>query len=103
MRMSGFVLGGILGAAAAMYFSKNNKPMMFTNWNQAGQAVNKMMDTAKDKIMGVTGMNNNNNTAFNENPNLDRVEQIVHEDPQLKQEVDEILRENNKTNAFQTQ
>lgn len=49
MRMTSFIIGGILGAAAATYFSKSDKNLMET-LSQAGVMANKWMDRAKQLI-----------------------------------------------------
>jgi gas vesicle protein len=50
MRMSGFIVGGLVGAAAAMYFSKNNRQSLTTavNWDQAVDKAGKFVRSAKD-------------------------------------------------------
>ena len=45
MRLSGFIMGSIVGAAAAMYFSRSNQSKMAKmNWDQV---VNKAGEVAK--------------------------------------------------------
>lgn len=50
MRMSGFIVGGLVGAATAIYFSKNNRPMLATaiNWDQAANKAGQFVRTAKN-------------------------------------------------------
>jgi hypothetical protein len=50
MRMSGFIIGGILGAAAATYWSRNKTPKMLTdvNWNQVVDKAGDMAKSAKN-------------------------------------------------------
>ncbi|MEX1030974.1 MAG: YtxH domain-containing protein [Paenibacillaceae bacterium] len=50
MRMSGFLVGGLVGAAAAMYFSKNNRPMLSSaiNWDQAVNKAGQFVRSAKN-------------------------------------------------------
>jgi uncharacterized membrane protein len=89
MRMSSFIMGGILGAAATVYLNRNNNGMTFS-LGQAGESVNKMVDTARNKMMN------------NSNQGLDKVEKILDEEPQTNHQVEEILEENN-VSSFQTQ
>ncbi|OPA81413.1 hypothetical protein BVG16_03635 [Paenibacillus selenitireducens] len=53
MKMTGFLLGGMLGAAAAVYFS-NNKQAMLAKAGEMGQSMNGWMGKAKDKVIEVT-------------------------------------------------
>ncbi|TLS53066.1 hypothetical protein FE782_06775 [Paenibacillus antri] len=51
MRMSGIVVGGLLGAAAAMYFSRNNRTFSFSGISSATQALDSMVEKARSKMM----------------------------------------------------
>ncbi|WP_018755285.1 hypothetical protein [Paenibacillus terrigena] len=53
MKMTAFMIGGVLGAAAAVYIS-NNKQMMMAKAGDMGQSVNDWMSKAKDKVIEVT-------------------------------------------------
>lgn len=48
--MGGFIVGGLVGAAAAMYFSKNNRPNLAAaiNWDQALDTAGKFVKSAKN-------------------------------------------------------
>ena len=50
MRMSGLLVGGIIGAAAAIYLSKNNRPMLNNaiNWDQAVDKAGQLVRSAKN-------------------------------------------------------
>lgn len=100
MRMSSFIAGGIMGAAAAMYLSRNNKPIMFS-LSQAGESVNRMMDTAMDRMKNMMD-NRSVGQSTDSASGLDKVEKMTERDPQVKQQVDEILKENTG-NSYQTQ
>jgi thioredoxin reductase len=100
MRMSSFVVGGIVGAAAAIYMSRNNKPIMYS-LSQAGESVNKMMDTAMNKMKVMTDKQSAGQYTDTAG-GLDKVEEMAEKDPQVKQKVDEILEENTSS-SFQTQ
>jgi hypothetical protein len=97
MRMSSFIMGGIAGAAAMVYFSRNNKPMVFDNLNQVmGRTKNTMMDFATSTMNRGMNMSSelNKNTADQKKADLDKVEKIVNEDSEVKAEVDKILMKN---------
>jgi len=49
--MSGIVIGGLLGAAAAMYFSRSNRTFSFSGIGSAGQALDSMVEKARSKMM----------------------------------------------------
>jgi hypothetical protein len=146
MRMGTFLLGGIVGAIAVVYFNRNNS-MLMSNISQAGQSVGNMMNKARNTISNTdmmtsssnnsrtsgmntstSGMNantsnqnantsNQNANSSNQNANsgvstasgktsdhLSKVETIVKNDPNLKNKVDEILKENKQsTSAYGTQ
>jgi len=53
VKMTAFMIGGVLGAAAAVYIS-NNKQMMMAKAGDMGQSVNDWMSKAKDKVIEVT-------------------------------------------------
>lgn len=121
MRMSGFIIGGILGAAAAMYFSRNNRPTMLSNmnWDQAVDKAGQFVRTAKSMWdQGTTLSTNNgnaNNSANNSNNNnnsnrsynqsnsndsdakstgdFDAVGKMIGQDAALQQQVNEIMKE----------
>lgn len=75
MRMTTFIVGGIVGATAAMYFTRDNRQTFMKAMNQAGNNMSKFMNQKKQS-----------NTQ-----NLDRVEKIINEDPEVKRDVEEIL------------
>ena len=111
MRMSGFLFGGIVGAAAALYFSRNNRPMMLTNvnWDQAvdkaGQFVRSaktMWDTATAIAPSVVSASSDTSSDTSHangksGAGLDKVEDIIKHDAALKQQVDEILMDSGRT------
>ncbi len=94
MRMSSFVVGGLVGAAAVMYFSRNNKSMALGSLNQVmGRTKNSMMDFASSAMS--QGMNKNmsshKQSKADKQAGLDKVEKIINEDPSVKAEVDKIM------------
>lgn len=87
MRLTTFVVGGIVGATAAMYFTRNNHQEFLRAINRAGSNMSKFMN-----------LNNHANPQ-----KLDRVEKMINEDPEVKSSVNEILAENNAGHITQTQ
>jgi gas vesicle protein len=125
--MGTFLLGGIVGAVAVVYFNRNSG-MMMSNISQAGQTVGNLVNKARNSIsnmdMGMmssnkamnsttngasTGTSGMNTAPSGSNANygisttsamesdLSKVEAIVNKDPDLKNKVDEILKENKQT------
>lgn len=93
MRMSSFIMGGILGAAAAVYFNRSSKPIMYS-LSQAGASMNKVVDTARNMMKDKTVQSNNEQFSSNYDHNLENVEAILKQEPQTQHQVDEILQEN---------
>lgn len=86
----GFWLGSIVGAAAAVYYTRNKEQLMTAGFgNQIKNSLNNVMGSE-------TQRQNNPNTTQTQSQDMDlgQVEQYVHEDPELKHQVDEIMREN---------
>lgn len=48
MRLSSFIVGGIIGAAITIYMNRNNNTMMQT-FSDAGQFVNSLMNTEENE------------------------------------------------------
>lgn len=97
MRLTSFLLGGVVGAAAVMYMYRNNKQMM-VSFSQMGDNMTKMMDkfmmnVADKGINARLGKQNQNN----DKANLNQVEELMNKDPHVKTEVNEILTQNHVT------
>lgn len=115
MRISGFLIGGILGAAAAMYLSRN-KPVVLAemNWDKAVdkiaravQSAKAMWDTATvirnaeskeaDGANGKTGFSGQAAQAVLDGTGAKDKEEIgklIRQDPEVSRQVEEILKEN---------
>lgn len=102
MRLSGFIVGGLLGAAAAMYASRKRPGM--TGW--AVEAAGGMVSSAKNKLVGKVmerKLNQWGKEAVHEAPkpsaasaesSADAWRQIgalVESDPALKRETQAIM------------
>jgi len=107
MRMSGILLGGILGATAAILMTRNNRNMMLSNmnWDKAVDKAGQFARSAKsmwDSTSTITA-NNSNKASASQNVNeLDTVGNILAKDAVLKQQVDEIMKESGQP-TMQTQ
>lgn len=95
MRMSSFLFGGLVGAAAVMYFSKNNRPFSFSSFSSATHNMNKMLDDAKNSM--TTSSDYSKTSPADSEATREKVRDIINEDPALKQTVDEIANANNTT------
>jgi len=114
MRMGAFLLGGLVGAAAVIYFQNNRNSMMFSTMNNATNSLDKIVDKGKQLF----GMNNNQQKSQSVSSNhksqagsaksldskadLDKVGEIVKQGSNVEQKVDEILSENNLKSAYQS-
>lgn len=102
MRISGFLIGGILGAWAAMYFTRNNKPMVLGNvdWDKAVDKAGQVVRSAKtmwDSASIITASGSTpagtSNKASASEAGLEQIEQIVSKDAELSNQVNEIMKE----------
>jgi hypothetical protein len=117
MRVGAFLFGSLVGAAAVIYLNNKSKSMLLSAFSGNNQSVRGMVNKATDKI---TGTMNNSQTAshpaaantagstgstgqagFNQNQTasrggLEKVENIVQEDPELRVTVGEILASNHQ-------
>lgn len=99
--MSGIVIGGLLGAAAAMYFSRTNRTFSFSGISSAGQAIDNIVEKARSKMMppdkrsyyGDSTANQGAGAATTAAGGINQVETMVNKDPALKAQVNEILSE----------
>jgi hypothetical protein len=105
MRLGAFLLGGLVGAAAAIYFSDRQNRSMFFSANTLNGNIGKMWNNSKNRIMntamnafmgGKTGKEINADSATAQD-GLNKVEDIVKQDPALKNTVNDILADSGKT------
>jgi hypothetical protein len=80
------------------FTTSNNK--MNTNTQPTNTTAQPSSNTTAQQTSNSTSQSSSNkNTASNKNPELSKVEQIVNQDPNLKNKVDEILAENKQTTS----
>jgi hypothetical protein len=127
MKIGSFLLGGLVGAAAVVYFNNKSKSMLLSAFSSNNQSVGNMVDKAKDKFSdnkdksfsnafdGFSKTNSSTSSAgtnafkkedaFSANSGLGKVEEIIKQDPELSGAVQDILAQNNKEEkeAFHTQ
>ena len=122
MKMSSFFFGVVLGATASMIMAKKRNAMM-SQLGQMGGSKSGATDKAKDKILGMafTGFGNTaastsnaDNSANNESKssaneqkadspvkskesNLKMLKDFIHSDPDVKHQVEQILKETRTT------
>lgn len=90
MRMTTFLVGAAAGAAAVMYMNRTNKSVMMS-FSQMGDNLNKAVDKA---MMSMADRSMKTYREPENNQSLDKVEELVNGDPQVRAEVDQILSEN---------
>ncbi|CAG7611854.1 hypothetical protein PAESOLCIP111_01446 [Paenibacillus solanacearum] len=128
MRFGSFLLGGIVGAAAVVYFSNRNKSMLWSVLSKNGSvgsmmnmnsANNDKSDSAKSKFNDTpafsksaasTGESHSAKSAKNSDyeevfssGSLGKVSDIVNQDPKLKSQVEDILSGNKQKEELQVQ
>lgn len=93
MRFGSFIMGGVVGAAAVMYLSRNKNSMMFSSFtsDSMGKVVNKAMGKMSSK----------SKPSFS-GDGLNEVNDIIKNDSELNEQVEEILQEN-RGNSYTTQ
>ena len=113
MRISGFLVGGLLGAAAGAYLSRGNRILSAARMASFSQALNNALNSAaeaaRSRIMaaGAQAPNaaapgapnasaaaNASGAANAPGTGLAKVQAMVDKDPALRSEVDQILKEN---------
>lgn len=84
MRM-GFLAGGILGAAAAIYFSRSKHPLV-----SIGKEI--LQDRIGNMTNGFTERAKNGETKpASDSEEMNIVSEMVESDPELKKQVNEIM------------
>jgi hypothetical protein len=107
MRLGTFVMGGLAGAALCMMVQRNRN--MSAIADGVGQMLKQRMNDMKEDVMqkGIdlkfsngfmgssSGKSNRNSSGFKSGTDgLDEVEHIASHDPHVKQEINEILHQN---------
>lgn len=126
MRMGAFLLGGIVGAAAVVYWSNKNKQMFaglgssdtvshFMNMGMTSDASGKSQSGTSQtqsypsnsgsgsgtKAASGKSKNSSNGQLFKEE-GFNKIGDIVNQDPQLKAAVNEILEGNGEKDQYRT-
>ncbi|MDF2713307.1 MAG: hypothetical protein K0R28_232 [Paenibacillus sp.] len=98
MKMGAFLLGGLVGAAAVVYFNSNRSFSFAGLSNRSSHSAGKMANTGKSNV------NASSNTFSGSEWNgagLNEVEQMIQKDPTVKSQVDDIL--NKSEQSYMTQ
>jgi hypothetical protein len=90
MKFTSFLVGAATGAAAVMYMNRTNKTVLM-GFSQMGDNLSKVMDKA---MMSMADRNMKTHKEPETNQSLDRVEELIKQDPGVKHEVDQILSNN---------
>lgn len=88
----GFFLGAVIGAVAAYYLSRNDA--MKNMRESANQSMNELMRMFSNTNSGQQQSNDNKPNQQSKS-GLSEVENIVKHDPELKKQVDDIMKNNN--------
>ncbi|TVY11583.1 hypothetical protein [Paenibacillus cremeus] len=123
MRFGAFLLGGLVGAAAAVYLTGKSKPMLWSVLGKNDALGSMMMNSMNDKSdkskskFGDSSGSAKSNASFQGNKakgheeqfsaaaagGMSKVTEFVNQDPQLKAQVNEILSSNNQSEQSQVQ
>ncbi|MCZ8520569.1 MULTISPECIES: hypothetical protein [Paenibacillus] len=103
MKLSTFLLGGIVGAAAAVYLSNRKGPMLFSALSSS-DAMGSLLSAGQDKKEKDKSKRSESKSAssrskkeggaedlLSASDGMSKVEEIVKKDPQLSATVAEIL------------
>jgi len=98
MRFS-FIMGGLVGAALTVYFTRNQNTPLHQKVNQVGEKVKSTMDTAgflmKEVVFAGQGASDE---RYEDNEDdfagdFSQIEQLAEQDPDAKKEMDKILKD----------
>lgn len=104
MRMGAFLLGGLAGAAAVMYFS-GRKPAMLSAFMGKNKILGGMTGTNADKAgkqqvdaaaKAAPTPTQTDSQLANAKSNLGKIQSMINQDPSLKVQIGEILSQKNK-------
>ena len=104
MRLGSFLLGGILGASAAMMMTRKNKFFMLSTLNETLRSMNSFVNTVQQIWTGtIRTSNSQSQSKLNGNSNqsqksddlkpLDKIKGMITNNPNVEREVNEILSE----------
>jgi len=95
MRIGTFLLGGVVGAAAVVYLNrKTGGSLLMSAFSSSGESVGKTVGKTKETFSGKSFTDLSAKSFKTSGSGLDKVEDIVKDDPSLKQTVNEILEDN---------
>ncbi|UQZ81956.1 hypothetical protein SK3146_01113 [Paenibacillus konkukensis] len=118
MKIGSFLLGGLVGAAAVMYFNNKSKSMLFSAFSSNNQSLGQMTDKSKERrkdsvheekhkpasaAASHDSGSSHEKDGSHSGSTLSKVEEIISQDPELKSTVDEILAENQQKEVYHTQ
>ncbi|WP_040951228.1 hypothetical protein [Gorillibacterium massiliense] len=108
MRASSFLLGSMVGAAAAIYFMRGGKFMMSTTMTKTSDSIGQAIGNGF-AAMNAMGKNGKMHQSHKEdestmhgkshNQGMDKINELINDDPSVKHQVQEILKENSAGTA----
>ncbi|SFK92402.1 hypothetical protein SAMN03159341_102176 [Paenibacillus sp. 1_12] len=101
MKVGAFLLGGLVGAAAVVYLSGKSKSMLMSSFSSNRESVGNNIN--KNGNNNQSASHNANKPGSSDRTGLGRVEEIINKEPALKATVDEILRDSQHKEQYQTQ
>ena len=101
MRISGFLFGGIVGAAAAILFNRSRRPFTFAAAGQAGRTVSSMMDAAKSKLIdrAFARKSESDNGQASSEAEAGQIKQMINAEPELKKQSDAVMNAEHEVSA----
>lgn len=94
MRMGAFLFGGLVGAAAVVYFNSSRSLSFAGLSNRSNHSTGKSANSAKPQTHS-TG-NKSAGSEWN-GAGLEDVEELIKQDPAVKTQVDEIMNKSEKS------
>ncbi|TMV51319.1 hypothetical protein FE783_05925 [Paenibacillus mesophilus] len=98
MRMGAFLFGGLVGAAAVVYFNSNRSFSFAGLSNRSSHSAGKGAHSAKTNVNAAS--NKFSGSDWNA-AGMNEVEQLIKDDPTVKSQVDEIM--NKSEQSYMTQ
>ena len=98
MKMGAFLLGGLVGAAAVVYFNSNRSLSFAGLSNRSSHSAGKTANAGKTNANAAS--NKFSSSEWN-GAGLNEVEQLIQKDPTVKSQVDEIM--NKSEQSYMTQ
>lgn len=100
MRMGAFLLGGVVGAAAVVYYMRGKNMSLAGFTNQTNDMFSKPSTSKPAKFVS-SHSDKFSSSSSRSDSGLDKVEDLIAQDAAVKSQVDEIL--NKSESSYMTQ